>query len=234
MPSQVDFMSNPIARATAVDAVNTFMWRVYRWMSLGLAATGFVAMFVAESPQAIRFIFGNPILFYGLLFGELGMVVAFTSMARRVSATTAGAMFFAYAALNGVTFASIFLVYTHESIAQVFFITAGSFAVLSVIGATTKRDLSAMGRFMMIGLIGLVIASLVNIFWANPALYWATTYAGVLIFAGLTAYETQRLRQMFVMQGGDTQNLALIGALTFYLDFINLFLMLLRIFGRRR
>jgi FtsH-binding integral membrane protein len=227
-------MHNPIAGALTVDAVNAFMWRVYRWMSLGLAATGLVAMLIADSPQALSVIFGNSLLFGGLVVGELGLVIAFTAVARRVSAGAAAAMFFSYAALNGVTLAAIFLAYTHESIAQAFFITAGTFAVLSVFGATTKRDLSAMGRFMFVGLIGLVIATLVNIFWNNSALYWVTTYAGVLIFAGLTAYDTQKLRQMFVLGGGDQENLSLQGALIFYLDFINLFLLLLRLFGRRR
>ena len=231
---QIQSAPSPVASALAVEAVNAFMWRVYRWMSLGLAATGLVAMLVADSPAAIHIIFGNPILFYGLLIGELGLVVAFTATATRISAGTAAAMFFSYAALNGLTFAAIFIAFTHESIAQVFFITAGTFAVLSVFGATTKRDLTGVGHFMLVGLVGLLIGTLVNIFWQNSALYWVTTYAGVLIFAGLTAYDTQKLRQMFVLGGGDAANLALRGALIFYLDFVNLFLLLLRILGRRR
>jgi len=235
MPQIYDFgsASRAFAQTTQSEAANAFLWRVYRWMTLGLLVTGFVALWTVSTPAVLQAIFGNSIVFYGLLFGELGMVIAFSSVARRATQTTAAAMFLAYAAMNGLTFASIFVLYTHASIAQVFFITAGAFAALSVYGSVTRRDLSPIGRFMFMGLIGLVIASVVNIFWASPALYWVSTYAGVLIFAGLTAYETQRLKQLYAA-GGGAGNLALQGALVLYLDFINLFLMLLRLFGDRR
>ncbi len=215
------------------DEATAFMWGTYRWMSLGLAVTGLVAWSVANSEAAIQLLWGNRAAFWILAFAQVGMVLSFNSVAQRASAAATGAMFLAYSALTGLTFSAIFLVYTEASIAQVFFVSAGSFAGLSIYGATTKRDLSAMGRFMFIGLFGLILASLVNIFFQNPAIYWVSTYAGVLIFAGLTAYDTQKLRAMFLAQG-DKNNLALRGALRLYLDFINLFLFLLRILGNRR
>lgn len=213
--------------------VTTFMGSVYRWMSLGLAVTGVSAYYVFSSDAAMHFIFGNSMVFYGLLIAQVALVFAFSPVAVRVSSATAGAMFLVYSALTGVTLSSIFVRYTQSSIAQTFFITAGAFAALAFYGSTTKRDLSAMGRFMMVGLFGLIIASVVNIFMHSPAIYWVSTYAGVLIFSGLTAYETQRLRELYRTQGS-SGNLALRGALMFYLDFINLFLMLLRIFGNER
>jgi FtsH-binding integral membrane protein len=214
-------------------AASAFMFSVYRWMSLGLAVTGVTAWYVAQSAAAVQLIFGNRWAFYGLLIAQLALVVAFTPVAVRASSAAAAAMFLAYSALTGVTFSFIFLRYTQASVAQTFFVTAGSFAGLAFFGATTKRDLSAVGRFMMIGLFGFIIASLVNLWLQSPAIYWVSTYAGVLIFAGLTAYETQRLRDMYLTEGGGG-NLALRGALVMYLDFVNLFLMLLRLFGNER
>lgn len=233
-PSQAPFGAADRLRAVAgEEAVGAFLWKTYRWMSVGLAVTGLFALLVAHTPALTELIFGNRMIFYGLLIGELVMVVAFSAMAARLSFGAAAAMFIAYAAVNGLTLSFIFLIYTSSSVAQVFFITAGSFAGLAFIGATTKRDLSPMRSFLYIGLIGLILASVVNIFLANPAIYWITTYAGVIIFAGLTAYDTQKLKTMFA-SGGEQGNLAIRGALILYLDFINLLLMLLRIFGRRR
>ena len=160
-------------------------------------------------------------------------MIAFGAVARRVSTAVAAALFFAYAALTGVTFSTIFLVYTSSSIASTFFITAGTFAGLSIFGVVTKRDLSAVGRFAVFALIGLILASVVNIFTQSTGLSWIITYAGVLIFAGLTAYDTQRLKVLFASGEGQA-NLPLLGALTLYLDFINMFLFLLRLFGNRR
>lgn len=221
------------AGAVASAAVNEFLWKTYRWMSVGLALTGMVAFLVANTPAITNVVFGNPILFYGLLIGELIMVVAFSRMVGRLSFGQAAAMFLAYAAVNGITFSFVFLVYTSTSVAQVFFVTAGSFAGLSFVGATTKKDLSPMGRFLFFGLIGVIIASVVNIFFASSALYWITTYAGILVFAGLTAYDTQKLKNLYAHQG-EAGNLALQGALMLYLDFINLMLLLLRVLGNRR
>lgn len=209
------------------------LWVTYRWMSLGLATTGLVAMAVAHSPAALDVLVGNRILFYGLLFGQLGVVVALSSVATRLSTTAAAAMFFAYAALTGVTFATLFLVYTASSIAATFFVTAGTFGGLSVFGSVTRRDLSAVGRFGLFALIGVILASIVNMFLHSTGLEWIITFAGVLLFAGLTAYDTQRLKRLF--ESAETNaNWPILGALTLYLDFINMFLFLLRIFGDRR
>jgi hypothetical protein len=218
-----------LARDTASDA----LWVTYRWMTLGLATTGVVALAVAHSPDAIEFLLGNRILFYALLFGQLGLVVAFSSLATRVSTAAAALMFFGYAALTGVTFSTLFVLYTASSIAATFFVTAGAFGGLSLVGAVTKRDLSAVGRFGLFVLVGVILASLVNMFLHSSGLELLITIVGVVLFAGLTAYDTQRLKEMFRSYGAGA-NLPLVGALTLYLDFINMFLFLLRLMGRRR
>ena len=220
----------------SAEASRTFLQRVHFFMSLGLGATGLVALAVVSSPSAMAFIFGNRIIFPVLLIAELLMVVAFAPVAARVSASTAAAMFFGYAALSGVTFSVIFLQYTAGSIGTTFLVTGGMFAGLSIYGATTKRDLSSIGSFCMMGLVGLILASIVNIFLGSPMLYWLTTFAGVIVFTGLTAYDTAKLKELGAQAGtGEAHTkLALQGALVLYLDFINLFLMLLRIFGNRR
>jgi FtsH-binding integral membrane protein len=229
----------PMGYAGTFDRTRThageadFLWKTYRWMSLGLALTGAVAWIVANTPALAQAVFGNPVLFYGAMIAELGIVIVFAARASRMSFAAAAGTFIGYSALNGITMAMIFLVYTAASVASVFFICAAAFAGLSLYGATTKRDLSAVGHFMFIGLIGFVIASVVNLFLKSSAIYWITTYAGVLIFAGLTAYDNQKLRRMYA-ERGEAGNLALQGALTLYLDFINLFLLMLRLFGRRR
>jgi FtsH-binding integral membrane protein len=219
--------------AATPEGVGDALWVTYRWMSLGLAVTGVVALGVAHSPDLVETLIGNRILFYVLLFAQLGLVMAFSSVAQRVSTAAAAAMFFAYAALTGVTFSTVFLVYTAASIGSTFFVTAGAFAGLSIFGLATKRDLSAVGRFGLFALIGVILASVVNMFLRSSGLEWFITVIGVLLFAGLTAYDTQRLKELF--RRSDTgANLPLIGALTLYLDFINMFLFLLRIMGRRR
>ncbi len=216
-------------RAGASDA----LWVTYRWMTLGLATTGVVALAVASSSGLVEALLGNRILFLVLLFAQLGLVVAFSSLALRVSTAVAALMFFSYAALTGVTFSTLFLVYTASSIAVTFFVTAGAFAGLSFFGTVTHRDLSAIGRFGLFALIGIILASLVNMFLRSSGLDLLITIVGVLLFAGLTAYDTQRLKELF--QRSETNaNLPLVGALTLYLDFINMFLFLLRIFGGRR
>ena len=217
----------------AGESVNDILWATYRWMSVGLALTGLTAWLVARTPAALEVVVGNRILFYGLLFAQIGLVLAFNSVAQRASTAVAAAMFYVYAALTGVTFSVLFLVYTSSSIATTFFVTSGTFAGLSIFGAVTKRDLSAVGRFALFALIGLIIASIVNIFLASPALMWITTFAGILIFAALTAYDTQKLKAMYAQYGGGG-NLALRGALTLYLDFINMFMFILRLSGDRR
>ena len=221
--------SAAVSRETASDA----LWVTYRWMTLGLATTGLVALGVAHSPDAIDLVLGNRLLFYALLFGQLGLVVALGAVATRVSTAVAAAMFFAYAALTGVTFSTLFLVYTASSIAGTFFVTAGAFAGLAAFGTVTRSDLSAIGRFGLFALFGIILASLANMFLQSSGLEWIITFVGVLVFAGLTAYDTQRLKLLF--ERGDAHaNLPLLGALTLYLDFINMFLFLLRIVGGRR
>lgn len=225
--------SRSIGRSQSHAGELDFLWKVYRWMSIGLAITGTIAWFVAGTPAIVEALFSSRWIFYAFMIVQIGMVLVFATRASRMSFSAAATLFTTYAALNGVTMSVIFLAYTAASVGQVFFVSAGAFAGLAVYGATTKRDLSAMGQFMAMGLIGLVIASVVNIFLQSSAVYWISTYAGVLIFAGLTAYDNQKLRRMYAQQG-EAGNLALQGALTLYLDFVNLFLMLLRLFGKRR
>jgi FtsH-binding integral membrane protein len=214
----------------------TFLQRVYLLMSLGLATTGLIALAVVSSPAALSFIFGNPLVFYGLMIAELLLVMAFAPVAARVGAGAASAMFFGYAALSGVTFSVIFLRYTAGSIGTTFVVTGGMFAALSAYGATTKRDLTSLGSFCFMGLVGLILASIVNIFLGSTLLYWMTTFVGVIVFTGLVAYDTAKLKALgatLTDRDAVTKG-ALQGALILYLDFINLFLMLLRVLGGRR
>lgn len=205
-------------------------------MALGLLATGILAYYTAHSPFLLSLIFGNKLVFYGLILANLGIVFGLSRSIQSLSATAASFLFFLYSALNGLTLASVFLLYTYESVATVFFITAGTFGATAAYGYVTKADLSKMGSILYMALIGLIVASLVNLFLQSPAMMWVLTYAGVLIFVGLTAYDTQRLKKMaYSLYGEETVGkFAVLGALTLYLDFINLFLYLLRIFGRRR
>jgi FtsH-binding integral membrane protein len=218
------------------EAVRAFLRRVYFFMSTGLAVTGLVALAVASSPAALQLIFGTRFLFPALLIGELLLVMAFAPVAARVSARAAAAMFFTYAALSGVTFSVIFLRYTAGSIGGTFLITATMFASLSAYGAATRRDLSSVGSFCLMGLVGLIVASVVNLFLGSTMLYWLTTFVGVIVFTGLTVYDTAKLKELAVEAGeGEAHTkTALQGALVLYLDFVNLFLLLLRLFGRRR
>lgn len=227
----IDRWNSPTAYEVSESGAAVFMARVYRWMAAGLALTGLVAWGVAGSPEALQFIFGNRIVYYGLLIAQLAMVWTFSKVSRSAAFSTAAAMFLAYCALSGATFAAIFVVYTRSSIASTFFITGGTFAAMSAYGTLTKKDLSSWGSFLMMGLIGVVIASVVNLFWHNDALGFVLSCAGVVVFTGLAAYDTQKIRH-YAEVGDD--RLALNGALTLYLDFVNLFLMLLRLLGRRR
>ncbi len=221
------------AAAQPQALVSDALWKTYRWMAAGLGVTGLVAMAVASSPEAIDVIVGNRIVFYALVFAQLGLVWAFNSVAARAGTAAVAAMFFAYSALTGCTLSVIFLIYTMSSIGSVFFVTAGAFAGLSVVGLVTKRDLGVVGRFAIFALIGIIIASVVNMFVVSSGLSFLISIVGVLVFAALTAYDTQKLKQLFA-QGGVNGNLPLVGALMLYLDFINMFLFLLRLFGRRR
>lgn len=219
--------------------VNTFIRSVYNWMAMGLALTGFVAYYVANTPSIQQVIFGNRIIFYGLIIGELALVFFLSARVQKIQASTATALFVLYAALNGATFSVIFLIYTAASITSTFFICAATFVAFSVYGMTTKRDLTSVGGFMTMGLIGIIIASVVNMFVRSSAMSMLISYIGVLVFVGLTAYDTQKLKTMALTQPADVgsgvvRKGAIMGALTLYLDFINLFLMLLRILGNRR
>ena len=219
------------------EAQRAFFYKVYSWMAAALALTGLIAMQVASSTEAIRFLFGNPGLLIGLMIGEIALVVVLSMFINKMSPSVATILFFVYAAVNGLTMAAIFLVYTKSSIASAFFVTGGTFAAMSAYGYFTKRDLSNWGSYLFMGLLGIIIASLVNFFLKSSMIYWITTYAGVLIFVGLTAYDTNKLKKISsqLEQGTDAYTkFAIIGALTLYLDFINLFLLLLRIFGGRR
>lgn len=214
-----------------------FLRKVYLIMAVGLAATGVTSLAVSSSEALTSVILGNPIVFYGLVGVELLMVFMFSSIVRRVSALAAGGLFLSYAIVNGLTLSVIFLIYTRTSIATTFFVTAGTFGAMSAYGYVTKRELSGLGHFAMMGLVGLIIGSLVNLFLKSPLLYWLTTFVGVIVFTGLIAYDTQKIKQLNVIGNAGTDEdhkEAIHGALILYLDFVNLFLYLLRLLGRRR
>ncbi len=218
------------------EAFPVLMRKVYVWMTLALAITGFTAYGVANSPGLLQAIYTNQILFWGLIIAEFGLVIGVSAAINRLSLTTATLMFVLYSVINGALLSYVFLAYTSTSVATVFFITAGTFGAMAFLGYTTKTDLSSMGKLLFMALIGLVIATIVNFFVKSSGLTLLLSYIGVLVFVGLTAYDTQKIKQM-LLQAPDTgegaQKVALLGALSLYLDFINLFLYLLRIFGRR-
>ncbi len=219
--------------------VNEFVRSVYNWMGLGLGLTGFIAFYVSNSPNLVKLIFGNQMLFFGLIIGELGLVFYLSARVQKIQASTATALFILYAALNGVTLSFIFLIYTQASIASTFFICSATFVACSIYGMVTKRDLTSLGGFMTMGLIGIIIASVVNMFIRSSGMSLIISYIGVFVFVGLTVYDTQKLKRMALAQPADLEagvvrKGAIMGALTLYLDFINLFLMLLRILGDRR
>ena len=227
-----------LGRSQSAAVFTALMRKVYLWMTLGLAMTGLAAAYVAGNAGLMQAIFGSRLTFWALIIAELGVVFYFSARIMRMSFATAGVLFAVYALLNGVTLSVIFYVYSPEAITTTFFVTAGMFGAMSLVGYFVKRDLSAVGRFLYMALIGLLIATVVNCFVASSALYWGLTYLGVLIFAGLTAYDTQKIKQMLRMHGTEvsegTMKLALLGSLTLYLDFVNLFLYLLRFFGVNR
>ena len=219
-------------------AFPALMRKVYVWMTLALVITGFTAYGVASSPGIISAIVANRALMWGMLIAEFALVFYVTARINRLSLTTATLIFILYSVLNGATLSVIFLAYTMQSIASVFFITAGTFAAMSLIGYFTKTDLSSLGKILMMALIGLIIATLVNVLLIKSGGFsLIISYVGVLIFVGLTAYDTQKIKMMLVQADDvteDAQKIALMGSLSLYLDFINLFLYLLRIFGGNR
>jgi len=218
--------------------VNEFIRSVYNWMAIGLGITGLVAFYISNSETMLRLIFGNQMIFFGLIIGELALVFSISARVHKMRASTATSLFMLYAALNGATLSAIFLVYTRSSITSTFFICAATFIAASIYGMVTKRDLTSVGQFLFMGLIGIVIASVVNLFIRSSGVSLIVSYIGVIVFVGLTAYDTQKLRTMALTQpagidGATLRKGAILGALTLYLDFINLFLMLLRIMGSR-
>ena len=218
--------------------INTFIRSVYNWMGIGLALTGFVAYYVSGSATLQNLFFGNPMLLFGLIIVELAMVFTLSARIAKLKATTAAGLFIVYSALNGITISSIFLIYTRSSITSTFFICAATFAVSSIYGMVTKKDLTSFGQFLFMGLIGIVIASVVNMFVRSSGMSMIISYIGVIVFVGLTAYDTQKMKNMAMtqpegMNAATVQKGAIIGALSLYLDFINLFLMLLHILGNR-
>jgi hypothetical protein len=226
---------NPYTLSQVETRQRGIISQVYAWMTAGLMVTGAIAMFVASSATLTDLIVGSP-LFYVLLFAELGLVWFLSARIGHMAVGTATTLFLAYSALNDLTLSVIFLAYTNESIATTFFITGGTFGAMSFYGYTTKRDLTSIGNLCFMALIGFLLASIVNIFLRSEAFYWVLTYFGILIFVGLTAWDTQKIKRMSQAATDETmgQRIAIYGALALYLDFINLFLLLLRILGRRR
>ncbi len=229
------YRARPIGDAAAIDqGLRAYMISVYQYMALGVGLTGLVAYWVSQTPAIYEPIFNSGLVWVAML-APLGLVLALSFGINRMSAGTAQLVFWAYAALNGVALATIFLVYPMGDIARVFFISAATFGALSLYGYTTPRSLSAWGSFLFMGLVGVFIAMIVNIFMQSSALDFAISVIGVLVFAGLTAYDTQQIKEMY-LEGDDSQTMgkkAIMGALRLYLDFINLFLMLLRLLGNR-
>ena len=229
---------NLIGNYASKAAQSTLLRSVYVWMTLALVITGFVSMYVAQSYQLISFIFGNRLALWGMLIAELAVVFYLSTRINSISFTKATVMFIIYSILNGATLASIFLVYTMSSIASTFFVAAGTFGVMALYGYITKSDLTRIGNICLMALIGLIIATLVSMFWQNSMLQMIITYAGVILFVGLTAYDSQKIKRLLTADGievtEETQKIALLGALTLYLDFINLFLYLLRLLGDRK
>jgi uncharacterized protein len=214
-----------------------FLMRVYAWMTFGLVITAVAAFFTLAIPGVLEMLFSNRFIFMGLLVGELVLVVVLSAAINRFPPAVAGLLFSGYAVLNGVTLSLLALVYTSSSIAITFGVTACTFGIMTLFGYTTQRDLTKLGSLLIMALVGMVLASLVNLFLNNEAVYWIVTYVGILIFVGLVAYDTQKLKRMSLSLGDDgqlTQRASIMGALALYLDFINLFLLLLRLLGRRK
>ena len=211
---------------------SNFMQRVYQWMAMGLALTGLAAFITIGNASLLRFLLHGGM--WVLFIAEFVLVIWLTRGLQKISVQAATVGFLAYSVLNGITISSIFLAYTSASISSTFFITAMTFAGVSVYGWVTRQDLTSVGSFCFMALIGVIVASLLNLFFHSPAFYWIVSYCGVAVFIGLTAYDTQRLKAIHQSMANAPEQLAIVGALMLYLDFINMFLFLLQIFGRRR
>ena len=217
------------------DRVTAFLWKVYGWMAVGLGITAIVAFSVAGSPDLLRVLIGNRLVFFAFVIAQLGLVFFLSARADHLAPGTAAGLFALYSALTGVTLSVILLAYTGESITMTFVVTAGMFGALALFGSTTKRSLAGAGQFFMMGLVGLILASILGVFWHNDALQFLISVVGVSVFTGLTAWDAQRLKQMaLALPAGQVGAHAVVGALSLYLNFINLFLMLLRFTGSRR
>jgi len=222
-------------RVQTADRVTAFLWKVYGWMAVGLGITAVVAFAVASSPDLLRVVVGNRLVFFALVIAQLGLVFFLSARAGHLAPGTAAGLFALYSGLTGVTLSVILLAYTGESITMTFVVTAGMFGALALFGSTTKRSLAGAGQFFMMGLIGLILASILGMFWHNDALQFLISVVGVIVFTGLTAWDAQRLKQMaLTLPAGQVDAYAVVGALSLYLNFINLFLMLLRFTGSRR
>ena len=233
---ELNYRTAAAGQAQVAAAFPALMRKVYVWMTLALVITGFTAYIVASSQSLLSLIYTTPAVMWILIIAELAIVIGVSAAINRLSLSVATLLFVLYSVINGALFSSIFLVYTMSSIAKVFFITAGTFAAMSIYGYTTKSDLTSWGKLLFMALIGLIIATVVNLFLKSSGLEMILSYAGVLIFVGLTAYDTQKIKQMCLQapDAGETmQKYALLGALSLYLDFINIFIYLLRIFGSR-
>jgi len=217
------------------DRVTAFLWKVYGWMAVGLGITAIVAFSVAGSPDLLRVLIGNRLVFFAFVIAQLGLVFFLSARADHLAPGTAAGLFALYSALTGVTLSVILLAYTGESITMTFVVTAGMFGALALFGSTTKRSLAGAGQFFMMGLVGLILASILGVFWHNDVLQFLISVVGVIVFTGLTAWDAQRLKQMaLALPAGQVGAHAVVGALSLYLNFINLFLMLLRFTGSRR
>lgn len=215
--------------------VSAFLRSVYGWMFLGLAITAVTATFVAGSPSLVEALVANRLLFFGLIAAELGLVFYISARVASLAPSTAAALFIVYSALNGVTLSLVLLAYTGASVATAFFVSAGMFGALAIYGTTTQRSLAGWGSFLFMGLVGVVLASIVGLFWQNDTMSFVISIVGVIVFTGLTAYDAQRLKAMALqLPDGQVGGYAVSGALSLYLDFINLFLSLLRLMGNRR
>lgn len=219
----------------ADERVSAFMRSVYGWMATGLAITAGVAFYVAGSPAIVQAIASNRALFWGLLIAQLGLVFTMSARVEKMASSTATMLFVIYSALTGVTMAFVLLAFTGQSVATTFLVTSGMFGAMATYGTVTRRSLAGWGQFLFMGLIGVILASIVGIFWRSDALQFVISFIGVIVFTGLTAYDAQRLKALaLTTPAGQIGSYAIVGALALYLDFINLFLMLLRFTGNRR
>ena len=223
---------------TSSNSLTACLLNVYWWMAFALLISATSAYLVGTSEEMLKLFIKNPLMFWVAILVEFGLVIAISAGINRMAAATATALFILYAAVNGLTLSFIFAAYSTEAIVTTFAVTAGTFGAMAVIGTVTKKDLTSLGNLFFMALLGLIIASVVNLFCANSTLYWICTYAGILIFVGLTAYDANKIKMMYIQAGTDdretVRKIAVIGALELYLDFVNLFLYLLRSFGRRR